>query len=261
MLKFLLQKGRFQADLSVPSSVYPNGFFETLRSKGHKIPFWPWHEARMRKTAVVFNFQLETVMIREALEKLLTDNFTLNSEHRVRLTFYGMDKRMEVRACIESADHAFCVEAPYSVISYPFESKYSGPFSSFKLLENTLYARALEYALKEGTDEALMMNQFGNPIETSRFNIFMLKNGIWHTPSSPQGQVEGVMIAFLKDMQFFNDLVRKPLRYSELLNADEIVMTNAFRGIVGVKWLNGREFQWEMGKLMQTSLRNVWLNA
>ena len=85
--------------------------------------------------------------------------------------------------------------------------------------------------------------------ESSSSNLFTLKNNILETPGIETGCLPGVMrnrvmtIAAKQGIKVNETVVEK----EDLLNADEIFLTNAFRGIIPVKTFLEKEFPGKSG--------------
>ncbi len=82
-------------------------------------------------------------------------------------------------------------------------------------------------ALKEGYDEAIMLNNQGNIAEGSAENIFILKNDQIITPSLTAGALEGITRDSVIQIIEFNggEVIEADLDREDLYIADEVFMT------------------------------------
>jgi branched-chain amino acid aminotransferase len=82
-------------------------------------------------------------------------------------------------------------------------------------------------ALKEGYDEAIMLNNQGNIAEGSAENIFILKNDQIITPSLTAGALEGITRDSVIQIIEFNggEVIEADLDREDLYVADEVFMT------------------------------------
>jgi branched-chain amino acid aminotransferase len=82
-------------------------------------------------------------------------------------------------------------------------------------------------ALKEGYDEAIMLNNQGNIAEGSAENIFILKNDQIITPPLTAGALEGITRDSVIQIIEFNggDVIEADLDREDLYVADEVFMT------------------------------------
>ena len=86
-------------------------------------------------------------------------------------------------------------------------------------------------------DDALLCNTEGRIIESSMANLFWIKDGVFYTIPLSEGCLEGTMrtwiIAQLQNNGF--EIIEKELELNELLEADEVFLTNSIRQI---KWVS-----------------------
>lgn len=105
---------------------------------------------------------------------------------------------------------------------------------SMNYLENLLER---EDALKEGYNEVVFLNEKGYVCEGSLSNIFIVKNGIMFTPKVNSGLLPGVVRDYI--IKKYN-VVEKEITLDEVMNADEIFITNSLLGIMGVSKFENR---------------------
>ena len=90
------------------------------------------------------------------------------------------------------------------------------------------------YAKEQCYDDCLLINSEHNMIEAISGNIFIVKDGLIYTPPLFDGCLNGIMRKII--CQEMSDLVKeKSISFSDLLNADELFITNV---ISGVKWVH-----------------------
>lgn len=82
-------------------------------------------------------------------------------------------------------------------------------------------------ALKNGYDEAIMLNQYGKIAEGSAENIFVIKNGEIYTPPLSSGCLAGITRDSVIQLIRANgqDVTERELERDDLYSADEIFMT------------------------------------
>jgi len=92
--------------------------------------------------------------------------------------------------------------------------------------------------------EGLMLDAQGYVIEGTMSNVFMLKDGVLHTPDLTKCGVEGVMRALVLDAaaeQRIEVNIRQ-ISQREILQADGVFLTNSIIGIWPVNRLEDREY-------------------
>lgn len=105
---------------------------------------------------------------------------------------------------------------------------------SMNYLENILER---EEAIKEGYNEVIFLNEKGYVCEGSLSNIFIVKNGTIFTPKVSSGLLPGIV----RDYVIRNhNVIEKEINLDEIMNADEIFITNSLLGIMGVSKFENR---------------------
>ena len=116
--------------------------------------------------------------------------------------------------------------------SQPMQAKSAANYS------NAALARV--EALKNGYDEAIMLNYKGNIAEGSAENIFIVKNGVIKTPPLTADILDGItrnsVIRLIKSKK--RKLVEKNITVNELLKADEVFMTGTAAEVKSVTKIN-----------------------
>jgi para-aminobenzoate synthetase/4-amino-4-deoxychorismate lyase len=100
-----------------------------------------------------------------------------------------------------------------------------------KVTRRKLYDQAWLAAEKLGAFDALFINEQGFVTEGGRSNVFIKKDGRWLTPPLKSGCLPGVMRSVvMSDTKY--QAVEQNITREDVLNADEVIFTNALRGIV-----------------------------
>ncbi len=104
--------------------------------------------------------------------------------------------------------------------------------SNLKSCNALIYAIAARQAKEQKWNDALICNTDGHIIESTIANIFWIKDGAVFTPPLTDGCVAGVMrrhiLAQIKTVQ------EESLNVNTLMQADEVFLTNAIKGI---RWI------------------------
>jgi branched-chain amino acid aminotransferase len=90
-----------------------------------------------------------------------------------------------------------------------------------------------------------LLNTFGRICDTTIANIFFVKKEVVYTPSLQEGCVAGVMRrAVIQNLSTSAiELIEKEISISELLDADEVFLTNSIYNIRWVKGIGDISFQ------------------
>ena len=102
-----------------------------------------------------------------------------------------------------------------------------------------MYVLAAQYARTEGWDECILTNHSGHVCEGLSSNVFIVKDYKLITPSLDSGCINGVMRNYIIWLTA-NNVIEREIEAEELYDAEEILLTNAVKGIQWVRELNGR---------------------
>ena len=224
---------------------YSTAVFEGIRCydtpKGSAIFRLPEHVERLFRSAKLYSMKMEYTkdQITDAIVKTVRAS-TLKECYIRPLAYYGYGtmgltptpnkvdvsiacwewKMGESKAGKESG--ARCKISSWLRIdsrSQPMQAKAASNYA------NAALARV--EALKNGYDEAIMLNQYGKIAEGSAENIFVVKNGEIYTPPLSSGCLAGItrdsVIQIIRsDGQ---NVIERELERDDLYSADEIFMT------------------------------------
>ena len=229
---------------------YGDGVFETIKVINGRMPLEQFHFDRLQ-----FSLSLLKIEVGESLQRsVLSDQIlTLCKQNncsesaRVRLAVFRNDEK-EGEYVIEASplDQNFNTWLPGGIVIdlYPYARKSIDAFSNLKTANFLPYVMAGLYAQEKGIDDCIVLNAHNNLCDTSKANIFLIKNKEIYTPALHQGCVNGVMRRFLieelKARQF--TVYQKDLTKQDLIDADEVFLTNALFGIRWVKSFKDKKY-------------------
>jgi 4-amino-4-deoxychorismate lyase len=104
----------------------------------------------------------------------------------------------------------------------------------FKTLSYLAHAQAFETA---STQEVVLLNEHGHVASAARSNIFWRRGEKLFTPAHEAGCRCGVVRKFILQQ---GNVVQGDFLLAELLEADEIFLTNSMKGVVSVRERAGR---------------------
>ena len=100
--------------------------------------------------------------------------------------------------------------------------------------------------------DALMLDQYGRLIESTQANVFLLRDGRWHTPRLAESGVAGVFRAFLMDLM---EVSVDDIFSGSLHRFESMFLCNSVRGILPVRMLHGvGEFDVSPGVALRNSV-------
>ena len=134
--------------------------------------------------------------------------------------------------------------------------------SNYKTKTGLPYIMASIAAKEQGLDDLFLTNEKGNIIESGSCNVFIVSNGVLYTSGLDEGCIAGTM-----RMQVINLAIKHNIKIYEcsilpqnLLSADEIIFTNAIRGINWVSGYRTKRYQNNMSRRLVVLLNAYWEN-
>ena len=115
-----------------------------------------------------------------------------------------------------------------------------------------------------GYDEAILLNQDGNVSEGSGENLFLVDDGVVHTPLISDNNLTGItrdsaMELIRREMGM--EVVERTIRRSELYLADEVFLTGTAAHIVPVGELDNRPIGDGRSGPVAERLRSIYLDC
>jgi len=135
---------------------------------------------------------------------------------------------------------------------YPYARKNADAFSNLKTSNFLPYVLAELFAREKGIDDAIVLNAFNRLADSSKANIFLIKRREVFNPALHQGCVSGVMRRMLLEQLKRNDyrIHQDEISEEELLEADEVFLTNSIYDIRWVRQFKGKSYRSEQGHLI-----------
>lgn len=226
---------------------YGDGLFETIRVFRGKIPFMPLHWERLANGLSILGFEIPSEWSAIFFEKEIlrvaqgnarvrisvwrapggfyaptdnTPNFLITATPMESDVFNWQETGLTIRLCER-------VRLPIDALS------------GLKTLGGVRYVAAAMEARAKGVDDVIVLNERGQICEASNSNILWIKGETVYAPSPTDGQVSGTFQKILSGVLQAEgiQIVEKPTTFAELLEADEVFLTNAVQGIRWVRLL------------------------
>ncbi len=251
---------------------YGDGLFETILWSNGKAPFLAFHWQRLSQGIAYLALDVPAYFTEAYLEEqlhFLAEKNQLGIAGRIRITVYrdstGTYKSLQNNASflIEcqpiDAAHLEFTERGLTIGLYKENLKATGPLSNIKTTSALLYVLANQYAQAQNWDDAILLNTNNKIIEATSSNLFLVKGTSLHTPPLKEGPLDGVTrkVLFQMAMQEGYGISSGPIEPSMLLDADEIILTNAIQGIRWVGQYGGKTY----GNKAARALHGLWLDS
>ncbi|OFX84190.1 MAG: hypothetical protein A2W99_00240 [Bacteroidetes bacterium GWF2_33_16] len=243
-------RDEFGVSISNRSFCYGDGLFETMHCNGTEIQFFDDHLIRLKYGMNILKmeipYSIESGNIKKEIIKLLHKN-KLYQGVRIRLSvFRNNGGRYTPITNLSSyiVETEFIENDLYKlntkglvIDTFPDIQKSINLFSNLKTSNSLLYVMAGLYASERKIDDCIIINEKGFITETISSNIFLIKDKFILTPPLSDGPVAGIMrkqILRIADMLQFRIYNEKSITEKNILDADELFITNS---ISGIKWV------------------------
>lgn len=253
--------------------LYGDGVFESIRIMDGKILNLENHISRLLEGAKAAKMRTPTYFTTTFFEEKIIDLLTKSKiilGGRCRLS---LDRMNGGSYLPETNECTFYIEVyPYEVSHFELNAKgfeidiyqeikiQKNFLSNYKTKSGLNYVMAAISAQEQGLDDLFLIDYKGNIIETSSCNIFIVGNGVLYTPGLELGCLAGTMRMQIINLALANGIkvYECPILPQHLLSADEIIMTNAIRGI---NWIGGyrtKRYSNNMSRKLVTLLNEYW---
>lgn len=217
-----LLKGKF---INNPDDYFE--LFETMLIENRKIFLLGAHMERMKKSADFFLFYYNENKVFNYLD-MLTGEIDRNDKYKLKLTLnkWGSIKHV-LQKITDENENAKIVIAEERIDTL-------NKFQYFKTTNREFYNKTYN-DIKEnenaGFFDVIFLNENNEIAEGAITNIFIKKNNIWFTPPVSSGILPGTYRGFFMKT---NQAIEKKLYITDLIEADEIILTNSVRKEVRV---------------------------
>lgn len=236
---------------------YGDGLFETMKMKAGNLVLEDEHFARLWKGMQVLQF---TVPKHFNPDKLTAEVLQIakKNQHekaaRIRITVFRSDGGL-----YDAADNFpnYIIETwalpegngdlnsnGLDIGIYADVKKSCDIVSNLKHNNYLPYVMAALHAKKQKWNDAVIINNLGRICDSTIANIFLIKDEVIYTPALTEGCVAGVMRKFVIDQLAATGFtcIEKEITVEELLNADEVFLTNSIYNLRWVKSVNNKNF-------------------
>ena len=260
-----VNKSDLQISIDNRGIKYGDSFFETIRCINGKPLFWEEHYFRiagsffLMKMNVPANFDLD--FFKNLIQNLLIHNKQDTHSSRVRITFfrsksgYYLPETNDIDFIIDSEKiNSSCYELNpegLKILLYKENVLSATNLSSLKSSNRLLNVLAAIYAQDNNCDDAILMNNHKNIVESTCGNIFICINNSIITPPIQDGCINGIVRKVLLNEKSF-DIKEKSISLSDVFNAQEIFITNVIKG---VRWIGSIDNKSYKMVLSETVLR------
>ena len=129
-------------------------------------------------------------------------------------------------------------------------------YSAIKSNNYLSYAMAALWVKQQHLNDAILLNPYNRVADATIANVFAVKDGVISTPCLTEGCINGIMRRNLlqKLPEIGLNAVEWELTVENLLEADELFLTNSIYGIRWVKQLQDKNYDHKITRLISKKL-------
>lgn len=226
--------------------VYGDALFETIHCMGTEAQFLQKHWERLADGMSMLKMKpgdsLNYEVLARSIVKLLNRNRIFKGA-RVRLVVCRKPGGLYAPATnsvswtLESSvlEHEHYTLNQKGIIADVFDAVHKpiNPLSGFKTANALIYVLAGIFRQENQLGDCFILNQFGRIAETNHSNLFIYLDDQLITPPLSEGCVAGTMRSTILNLarESGYKVLEKPVIETNLLDAEEVFITNAIQGI------------------------------
>lgn len=227
---------------------YGDGLFETLKVVDGNIPLKEYHFGRLFAGLKILKFSVPSSFTIESAEAEIKELCLRNNcekSARVRLSvsrgsggLYDCDNKFSYLIECWPLAQSGLNENGLIIDIFPDARKSIDVFANLKSANYLPYVMAAVWAKENKLNDALILNSNQRICDSTIANVFWARNDIIFTPPLSEGCVAGIMRKKILSLPIQNpgfNVKESVLSESELLEADEVFLTNVISGIRWVK--------------------------
>ncbi|WP_121354238.1 aminotransferase class IV [Flavisolibacter nicotianae] len=240
-----------------------DGVFETMKVFRGKLLLENLHFERLLTSLRILQIGTNVALHRDTMVAQVLELCRQNdcSHHaRVRLAVYRTEENAAGYSieALPLDDHVSeWSEEGLNLVLFPYARKSMDAFANLKSANFLPYVMAQRHATERGADDALVINAQNHLCDSSKANLFLIKDEIIYTPALHQGCVNGVMrrvvIDEAKKMGF--RLHQDEVTEEQVIAAGEVFLTNAIQIIRWVARYKDSEYGFAQTRQLFTAVK------
>lgn len=229
---------------------FGEGLIETMLWRKGQVRFFNDHVERLAVSLTTLNwpaFPLSAHQLQKAIGQLVQSNM-LQDDHMIRLQVFRGADETPLHFLLE------CLPLPTGTTGWPEKGLHIGlsqrvvktadSLANLKTTSRLNYSIAAAEAAQQGWDDILITNPSGQVAESSISNIFWITAEGIYTPPLSSGCIAGIMRKKLLQAGSLAGLSiqERITTADDLINAEELLLSNAIRGIQPVSSFNNKTY-------------------
>lgn len=226
-----------------------DGVFETILVRDGAPFALTRHLARLQRSLAGLGIDgPATGRVREAVEAVVSGSGVGTDFSRLRITVtsgagpFGSDRGDAAATLVVTLAEAAPWPATTSIATVPWARNERSAIAGLKTTSYAENAIALAEAKRRGASEAVLADTHGRLSECTGSNVFVVLDGVVHTPSLDTGCLAGVTRELVLEWGAdVAELRESHLPYDVLAEADELFITSSTRDVHPVTRVDERE--------------------
>ena len=226
-----------------------DGVFETVLVRDGAPFAITRHLARLQRSLAGLGIDgPSTDRVREAVDAVVAGSGVSTDFSRLRITVtsgagpFGSDRGDATATLVVTLAAAAPWPPTTSLATVPWTRNERSAIAGLKTTSYAENAIALAEAKRHGASEAVLADTQGRLSECTGSNVFVVVDGVVHTPSLDTGCLAGVTRELVLEWGTpVADLRESHLPYDVLTTADEVFITSSTRDVHPVTRIDGRE--------------------
>ena len=236
---------------------YGDGCFETMKVSKGKLLFADYHFERLFNSLELLQFTVPSFLTPEYLLANIL-NLTQKNRHeklaRIRLTIYrgegglydpqNLVPNFTIQTWELNPTNNLLNENGLVIDIFEKSRKICDNYSAIKSNNYLGYAMAALWTKEQHLNDAILLNPYNRVADATIANVFIIKDGIVKTPGLSEGGINGIMRRYLLNQlpEIAVPVEESMLTMDDLLEADELFLTNSIYGIRWVKQLRDKMY-------------------
>ena len=266
----ILRKEEFQISIANRAFLYGDGLFESVKIINGKPFNLDVHLKRLFSAALLLHLEINVSRndFQDDIELLIRENKIKKGGNLKILVFREeggkyLPENNQASSLImsETSDkNSFSLNKKGLELGlFKTQLKPMNKLSNYKTISALQSVMCSLDARQKAKDDCLMFNTENRIIESANSNIFYVKNNIIFTPQLREGCVDGTMrncILNLKDLDY--KIVENEVKIGDILEAEEVFLTNAIQGVRWVSHVKEQQFTEEkVAKLLTKKINQL----
>jgi branched-chain amino acid aminotransferase len=262
MNQFMLYNGKLRPDTDTIAAAgnrglrYGDGLFETIKIVNGQMPLFHLHADRLKHGLTTLDMSLPATYTHEQLKSdihILCEKNQVSQAARVRVmifrgngTLYAVEAapmNIVIQAEALSQDYLVLNEQGWRVDICPGIQKSCDLLANLKSNNYLPYIMAALHAKRNNLNDSLVLNVHDRICDATIANVFWVRNKRVYTTPLSEGGVAGVMRRHLLEHG-----EERVCTEDELLEADEVFLTNALFGIRWVGQFRNKAYKSEVSR-------------